>query len=74
MVHEGTDMTLPIVVPMTWHGDPPVISMTGYTIPGLGSFTCRVFFYDGRYAGTWEHDGRGGGHLFGTIERAATTR
>jgi hypothetical protein len=72
LVHEGTDVTLPIVVPMQWHGDTPVISMTDYSIPGLGTFTCRVFFYGDRYAGTWQHGDRGGGHMFGTIERSST--
>jgi hypothetical protein len=33
----------------------------------MGTFTARVFFYGDRYAGTWEHAGRGGGHMFGRI-------
>lgn len=69
VVHEGTDVTLPIVVPMQWHGDTPVISMTDYSIPGLGTFTCRVFFYGDRYAGTWQHGDQVGGHMFGRIEK-----
>jgi hypothetical protein len=72
LVHEGTDLTLPIVVPMQWHGDTPVIAMTDYSIPGLGTFTCRVFFYGDRYAGTWQHGDGEGGHLFGRIDRPAT--
>lgn len=69
LLTEGMDVTMPIVVPLQWLGDTPVITMTGYSIPGLGTFTCRIFFYGDRYAGTWEHDGRGGGHMFGRIER-----
>lgn len=72
LVHEGTDITLPIVVPMQWHGDTPVITMTDYSIPGLGTFTCRVFFYGDRYAGTWQHGDGMGGHMFGTIETTST--
>jgi len=62
-------MTLPIVVRMRFADDTPIILMTDATIPGMGTFTARVFFYGDRYAGTWEHVGRVGGHMFGTIER-----
>jgi hypothetical protein len=68
MVHEGFDVTLPIVVPLQWVGDTPVVVLTDYTIPTLGTFTARVFFYDTRYAGTWQHGQGPGGHLFGRIE------
>jgi hypothetical protein len=70
LVHEGMDVTLPIVVPMRWYGDTPVISMTNYTIPSLGNFNTRVFFYKDHYAGTWGHGDRVAGHMFGRIERA----
>jgi len=69
MVHEGMDVTLPIVVPMEWLGDTPVVMLTDYTIPSVGTFTARVFFYGERYAGTWQHGDGVGGHLFGRIER-----
>jgi hypothetical protein len=69
MVHEGMDVTLPIVVPMEWIGDTPVVMLTDYSIPSLGTFTARVFFYGDRYAGTWQHGDEVGGHLFGSIER-----
>jgi hypothetical protein len=64
----NTDVTLPITVPMEWLGDTPLITMTNYTIPGLGTFSVRVFFHLDRYAGTWQH-GNVGGHLFGRIEK-----
>jgi hypothetical protein len=70
LVHEGMDVTLPIVVPMRWHGDTPVISMTNYSIPSLGNFHTRVFFYKDHYAGTWGHGDSVAGHMFGRIERA----
>jgi hypothetical protein len=69
MVHEGTDVTLPIVVPMKWMDDTPVVTLTDYSIPTLGTFTSRVFFYGDRYAGTWQHGNEIGGHLYGTIIR-----
>ena len=58
---------LPIVVPMRFVGDTPVIMMTDTSLPGLGTFTVRVFFYGDRYAGTWQH-GETGGHMSGRIE------
>jgi len=60
--------TLPIVVPMRWIGDTPMIMMTDTSLPGLGTFTVRVFFYGDRYSGTWQHD-KFGGHMSGRIEK-----
>ena len=64
--------TLPIVVPMRWNGDTPTIMMTDTSLPGLGTFTVRLFFYGDRYAGTWQH-GAIGGHMSGRIEKQAPT-
>jgi hypothetical protein len=58
---------IPIVVPMRFVGDTPVIMMTDTSLPGIGTFTVRVFFYGDRYAGTWQH-GAVGGHMAGIIE------
>lgn len=63
-------VTVPVVVPMRFVGDTPIILMTDTTIPGLGTFTARVFFHGDTYSGTWHHAGRGGGHMYGRIERA----
>lgn len=63
----NVDVTVPVVVTMVWAGDTPIITMTDVTIPTLGTFTARVFFYGDRYAGTWQH-GQYGGHMFGRIE------
>jgi hypothetical protein len=60
--------TLPIVVPMQWNGDTPMIMMTDTSLPGLGTFTVRLFFYGDWYAGTWQH-GAAGGHMSGRIEK-----
>jgi hypothetical protein len=64
----GVNGVIPIVVPMRWVGDTPVIMMTDTTLPGLGTFTVRVFFYGDRYGGTWQH-GAAGGHMSGRIEK-----
>lgn len=66
------DTKLPITVPVEWAGDTPMVSLTDASIPGLGEgFSARVLFYDGRYAGTWQH-GAVGGHMFGKIEKTKT--
>ena len=70
MRHDDVDLTVPIAVPLQWVGDTPMIMMTDTSLPGIGTFTCRVFFYGDRYAGTWQ-SGTTGGHLFGRIEKQA---
>ncbi|MCA9175246.1 MAG: hypothetical protein KDB14_12245, partial [Planctomycetales bacterium] len=50
-----------------WSGDTPVITLTDFTIPTLGTFSCRVLIYNGKYAGTWTH-GAVGGHMFGVLK------
>ncbi|MCY4598432.1 MAG: hypothetical protein OXF27_00715 [Acidobacteria bacterium] len=63
----SVDATLPMVLPVEWAGDTPMVSITDFTIPGLGDeFGARVVFYDERYAGTWDH-GPYGGMMYGTI-------
>lgn len=66
----GVDGAIPVVVPMQWSGDTPMISMTDTSLPGLGTFTVRLFFYGDRYAGTWQH-GEVGGLMSGRIEKQA---
>jgi len=63
------DVSVPIVLPVKWAGDTPVITVTDAKIPGLGTYTARVMFYRDEYAGTWS-GGSHGGHLWGKIERA----
>jgi hypothetical protein len=64
----GGSGAIPIVVPMRFVGDTPMIMMTDTSLPGVGTFTVRVFFYGDRYAGTWQH-GRVGGQMSGRIEK-----
>ena len=66
----GGDNVVPIVVPMRWVGDTPMITMTDASLPMMGTFTVRLFFYGDRYAGTWQH-GEVGGLMSGRIERQA---
>lgn len=66
---KGTKIAIPIPLTMKWAGDTPVITMTNFTIPTMGTFTARVLFYGDRYVGTWQH-GKVGGHMFGKIEPA----
>jgi hypothetical protein len=66
----GPNTTIPIVVGIKWAGDTPMIQLTNTTIPGMGTFSARVFFYEDRYAGTWQH-GPLGGHMYGRIEKAS---
>lgn len=68
------DVTLPVTVPVVWAGDTPMITLTDFAIPGLGeAFSARVLFYDGRYAGTWQH-GKFGGHMWGKIEKPSASK
>jgi len=59
---------IPIAVPMRFVGDTPMIMMTDSSLPGIGTFTVRVFFYGDRYAGTWQH-GQVGGQMSGRLEK-----
>ena len=66
-------VTMPIVVPMRWVGDTPVIMMTDTALPGVGTFTVRVLFYGDHYSGTWQH-GQVGGHMSGRVEKRGEVR
>jgi hypothetical protein len=63
------DVTLPIMLPIRWAGDTPVVVVDGLPLPGFGAVSARVMFFDGHYAGYWKH-GDHGGHLFGVIHPA----
>ena len=47
------DVTLPLILPVLWAGDTPIITVTDVGVPGIGSYTARVIIYDDHYAGTW---------------------
>lgn len=65
-IGKESGVALPIPVTVEWAGDTPVITVTDLTIPGMGTFTARVLFYRGQYAGTWS-GGKHGGQMFGKI-------
>jgi len=64
--YDGKDVPLPIPVTLKWAGDTPVITLTDFAIPGMGTYTARVLLYRDQYAGTWSGE-RGGGQMFGKI-------
>lgn len=65
----GKDVTLPIMLPVQWADDTPVVVVDTVDLPGLGSVSARVLFYAGHYAGYWKH-GEYSGNLFGLIHSA----
>jgi hypothetical protein len=71
--YKGSQVMLPLPLPIEWAGDTPMIVVDNVTIPGFGTFSARVMFYDKHYAGYWKHTGEAdhGGHLFGIIRPAA---
>lgn len=64
------DLTLPLVLPVLWAGDTPVITLDELPVPGFGTFSARVLIHEDHYAGFWNGEGHGG-HLFGTVSRKA---
>lgn len=62
----GKDVTLPIPLPVRWAGDTPVVVVDEVALPGFGTVSARVMFFDGHYAGYWKH-GTHSGNLFGEI-------
>lgn len=61
-------ISVPLEVPILWAGDTPVISVTHFTIPGLGTYTARVMFYGEQYVGTWS-SAKHGGYMWGRIQK-----
>lgn len=65
--YRGETAAIPIIVPVKWAGDTPVISVTDLTIPGMGSYTARVMIFRDQYSGMWDA-GDHGGLMWGRIE------
>lgn len=63
------DITIPIELPIRWAGDTPVVTVDDLPMPGFGTVSARVMFFDGHYAGYWKH-GDHGGNMFGVIHPA----
>ena len=66
------DVSVPLPLEVKWAGTTPIITLTDFTIPGMGTFSSRVVIYNKKYAGTWTH-GKIGGHLFGVIEKQSAS-
>jgi hypothetical protein len=64
---------VPLPLPIEWAGDTPVITVDDFTIPGMGTFSARVMFFDDHYAGSWKH-GERGGNMFGIVRRAESQK
>ena len=62
---------VPIIIPVQikWAGDTPVLCLTDFAIPTMGTFSARVVFYREQYAGTWSAQ-KYGGQMFGRLERS----
>lgn len=67
----GRDLTVPMRLPVLWAGDTPVISVTNFHVPGVGTYTARVVISGDRYAGTWS-GATHGGTLWGRVQGPAT--
>ena len=67
--YSDKDFTLPLTLPIEWAGDTPVVVVDNVGMPGLGTFSARVLFFNDHYAGYWQH-GEKGGNLFGRIHPA----
>lgn len=61
-------INVPLEIPVLWAGDTPVISVTDFKIPGMGSYTARVMFHGDHYVGTWNSVNHGG-YLWGRIQK-----
>jgi hypothetical protein len=69
----GHNVSLPLEIPVKWADDTPVISVTNFGVPGLGTYTARVVIYGDQYAGIWgSSDGSHGGQMWGKIEHPTT--
>jgi hypothetical protein len=67
--YSDKDFTIPLTLPIEWAGDTPVVVVDNVGMPGLGTFSARVLFFNDHYAGYWQH-GEVGGNLFGRIHSA----
>jgi len=60
------ELVVPLPLQVEWAGDTPVITLTDLAVPEMGTFTARVLFHRGQYAGTWSSPDHGG-HMYGQI-------
>jgi len=65
-------LSVPLELPVLWAGDTPVITVSGMTIPGMGTYTARVLIHGEYYAGTWSSP-RHQGYLWGRLQHIPKT-
>lgn len=68
------DITVPITLPVEWvatgtSGPTAVVVVDKVSFPGAGTYSARVLFHGGNYAGRWSGSNYGGA-LFGKITKA----
>jgi hypothetical protein len=61
------DISIPVPVKVRWAGDTPMIMLTDVGLPGMSTYSARVLFYRGQYAGTWSSP-KHGGQMWGKVE------
>jgi len=66
------DVDIPVPVRIVWAEDTPMITLTDFPVPMLGTYSCRVIFHHGYYSGIWYSTVKNyGGVMSGRIVRAA---
>ena len=68
MKYGEREIVAPIPVEVKWAGDTAVLVVDKMTVPGGGTYSARVLFYEKTYAGSWT-GGEHAGLLNGTISR-----
>jgi len=64
--YRDQELVLPIPVQVKFAGDTAILVVDKLAIPGGGTYSARLMFYQRTYSGTWS-GGRLGGMLYGTI-------
>lgn len=70
MKYGEQEFVIPVPVKMKFVGDTAILTVDNLAIPGGGTYTARLLFYERTYSGTWKGQ-RGGGMLYGTITNEA---
>ena len=66
--YQQQTIVAPIPVRMQWAGGAAIMIVDALAIPGGGTYSARVLFHGGTYAGTWS-GGDHGGLLHGIVKR-----
>jgi hypothetical protein len=46
-------VSIPVPVRVVWAEDTPMITLSDFSVPMLGTYSCRVIFHHGYYTGIW---------------------